>query len=159
MECQESLNGIGSEISTLIYQLGVIEWLKDSRAPRQIANSCTTFYNNLQTLFSQNNYKPDHTWNLNETCIQVVQQVGAKVLTKRGSHIIYNTILKYHKWLIIHCVVNVTRSALLGFYIFKREKLKNKKLQSMVVYGDTKECMDDKFYVQRVFIFFPKNIF
>ncbi len=105
--------------------IGVVEGLEDSRAPRQTANSYTTFYNNLQTLFSQNNYKLDHIWNSDETCIQVAQQVGARILAERGSHIIYNTILKYQEWLIIHYVVNVVRSTLPRFYIFKREQMKN----------------------------------
>jgi hypothetical protein len=65
--------------------IGVVEGLEDSRASEEIANSYTTFYNNLQTLFNQNNYKLDHIWNLDETCMQVTQQVGARVLAKRGS--------------------------------------------------------------------------
>ncbi len=117
--------------------IGVTKGLQDSRALRKTTNSYTTFYNNLQTLFSQNNYKPNHIWNSNETCIQVVQQVGVKVIAKRGSHIIYNTIFKYQEWLIIHYVVNVTRSTLPWFYIFKREKMKD----NYIKYCKARSCM------------------
>jgi hypothetical protein len=51
----------------------VVEGLEVSRAYGLTTNSYTTSYNNLQTLFNQNNYEPDHIWNSNETCIQVGQ--------------------------------------------------------------------------------------
>jgi hypothetical protein len=42
------------------------------------------------------------------------REVGARVLAKRDSQIIYNTIPKSQKWLMINCVVNVDGSILLG---------------------------------------------
>jgi len=46
-------------------------------------------------------------------------------MARKRSNVVYNTIPKSRKWLIINCVVNVTRCVLLGFYIFKGEKLQD----------------------------------
>jgi len=34
------------------------------------AIACNAFYSNLQTLYDQHKYSPDHIWNLNETGVQ-----------------------------------------------------------------------------------------
>jgi len=47
------------------------------------------------------------------------------MLAKRGSQKVYITILKLRKWLTINCVVNVVRNILPGFYIFKKERIKD----------------------------------
>jgi hypothetical protein len=60
-----------------------------------------------------------------ETCIQVGRQSKAKVLARRGSNVVYNTILKSWEWLIINCAINATNVILLRFYIFIGERLKN----------------------------------
>ncbi len=41
----------------------------------------------------------------------------------------YNTTLKSKKWLIVNCVVNSTKTSLLGFYIFKGERIHNDYIQ------------------------------
>jgi hypothetical protein len=47
-------------------------------------------------------------------------QSSVWVLAKWGSHDVYNTIPKSRKWLIVNCVVNVTR---IVFHIFKSSKI------------------------------------
>ncbi len=42
------------------------------------------------------------------------RQKGAGVLAKRGSRIVYNTIPKSQKWLMINCAINVDGSVLSG---------------------------------------------
>jgi len=37
----------------------------------------------------------------------------------------YNTIFKSKEWLIVNCVVNATETSLLGFYIFRGERIHN----------------------------------
>jgi hypothetical protein len=46
-------------------------------------------------------------------------------MVKKRSNVVYNTIPKSWEWLTINCVVNVARGVLLGFYIFKGEKLQD----------------------------------
>jgi hypothetical protein len=48
-----------------------------------------------------------------------------KKLTRRGSNKAYNTIPRSKEWLMVNCVVNVTRNYLLGFYIFKSEWIRD----------------------------------
>jgi len=104
----------------------------------------------LQILYTQNNYSAKHVWNLNKTSIQVGRQLRAWVLAKRGSNQIYNIIPKFQQWLIINYVVNVTNGIMLGFYIFKGEKLKNDSIKfyktNTCMAHNTKK-MDDMFYV------------
>jgi hypothetical protein len=100
-------------------------------------------------------------WNSNETCFQVVQQVGAKVLAKRELHIIYNTIFKYWECLIVHYVVNAARLVLPGFYIFKKEKMRD----DYIKYCKARSCMVmqrnawmTSFLFKEFLSFFKKNV-
>jgi hypothetical protein len=61
--------------------------------------------------------------------IQVRRQLKARVLAKQGSQHMHNTIPKSKEWLIVNCVVNATRTSLLGFYIFRRERIHNDYIQ------------------------------
>jgi hypothetical protein len=47
--------------------------------------TCHTFYQNLENLYAQHKYPPNHIWNLDETNIQVGQQFGVQILVKQGS--------------------------------------------------------------------------
>jgi hypothetical protein len=42
---------------------------------------------------------------------------------KQSSHHVYIIIPKSEEWLIINYVVNVVKTTLLGFYIFRRERI------------------------------------
>jgi hypothetical protein len=48
-----------------------------------------------------------------------------KGFIKKRSNVVYNTILKLQKWLIINCIINDVRFILLGLSIFKGEILRN----------------------------------
>jgi hypothetical protein len=73
-------------------------------------------------MYQQHNYRSNHIWNLNEIGIQA-GWLGLGVLAKRRSHIIYNTIPKSCKWLTMNCVVNVARTILPRFYIFRVKRM------------------------------------
>jgi hypothetical protein len=88
-------------------------------------NSCNFLYINLQSLYNQHKYNFNHIWNCDETWIQVGKQFGTRVLARRGSNVIYITIPKSQKWLIVNCVVNDDGGILLGFYIFRGERLRD----------------------------------
>ncbi len=62
-----------------------------------------------------------HIWNSNETGIQVRKQLGVKVLTKKYSHQVYNTIPKCKEWL----TINATWRLILRFYIFQGERIRD----------------------------------
>jgi hypothetical protein len=46
-------------------------------------------------------------------------------LARRRSNVVYNTIPKSREWLIVNYASNVAKGILLGFYIFKGEKLRD----------------------------------
>jgi hypothetical protein len=48
----------------------------------------------LQTLYNQHSYALNHVWNSDEIGIQVPKDIGVKVLLKRRSNVVYNTIPK-----------------------------------------------------------------
>ncbi len=55
------------------------------KAKRLMSATCHTFYQNLENLYAQHKYPPNHIWNLDETNIQVGQQFGVQILVKQGS--------------------------------------------------------------------------
>jgi hypothetical protein len=60
-----------------------------------------------------------------------------KVVAKRGSQQVYNTILKSKDWLIINYIINVKAGFLLGFYIFKGERIK----ENYIKHCNARSCM------------------
>jgi IS4 transposase len=46
-------------------------------------------------------------------------------LARRGSNAIYSTIPKSREWLVVNYAINVVGGVLLGFYIFRGEKLRD----------------------------------
>jgi hypothetical protein len=75
------------------------------------------------------NYGLNRIYSSNETSIQIGRHVIAKVLARWGLQQVYNTIPKAKEWFIINYVVNVTRTTMLGFYIFKGTKIWNDYIQ------------------------------
>jgi hypothetical protein len=99
------------------------EGLKVFKVKGLTKEACHTFYSNLENMYTHHKYALDHIWNSNETIIQVGCQSSARVLARRGSWNVYNTILKSWEWLIVNCVINVARATLLAFYIFKGSRM------------------------------------
>jgi hypothetical protein len=91
----------------------------------------------MQILYNQNNYSANHVWNSNKTSIHVGRQLGAQDFARRGLNHIYNIIPKFQQWLIVNYVMNVTNGIMLGFYIFKGEKLEN----DYIKFSKTNTCM------------------
>jgi hypothetical protein len=99
------------------------EGLEISKAQGVNTNSCNLLYYNLTSLYTQHQYSPNHICNSNETRIQARRQSGARVIAKRESHQVFNTIPKFKEWLTTNCAMNVTRGSIPGFYIFRSEKI------------------------------------
>jgi len=78
-----------------------------------------------------------------------MQTLRNKGLTRGGSNVIYNTITKYFKWLIINCVINETWGL---YYVFKGEirGWLHQTLQIKDLHGNAKESFDDLFSIQKV---------
>ncbi len=76
-------------------------------------------------------------WNINEIDIQFGRQSNAKVLVRRGSNVIYNTIPKSKEWLTINYVINDVITNLLRFYILKGERLQD----DYIKFFKRKSCM------------------
>ncbi len=87
-------------------------------------NSYNLFYQNLTSLYTQHQYRPNHIWSYDEIRIQTRRQLGTKVIAKKGFHQVYNIIPKSREWLTINYVVNATGGSILGFYIFWGERIK-----------------------------------
>ncbi len=98
--------------------------LNISRTQSLTTNSYNLFYQNLTSLYTQHQYRPNRIWNCDETGIQARRQLGAKVIAKKGFLQMYNIIPKSKEWLTINYVVNVTRGSILGFYIFRGERIR-----------------------------------
>jgi hypothetical protein len=99
-------------------------------------------------------YIEDHIWNSNEMRIQARHQLVARVLVKKGSHQVYNTISKSMEWLTMICVVNGTKGSLPRFYIFMGERIKDEYIK----HCKAKTCMG----MQReawMIIFYSKNFY
>ncbi len=98
--------------------------LNIKRAQGLTTNSWNLFYQNLTSLYTQHQYKPNHIWNCDEIRIQVGRQSRARVITKKGFHQVCIIIHKSRKWMAINCAVNVARGSTLGFYIFQGERIR-----------------------------------
>jgi hypothetical protein len=88
--------------------------------------------------------------NSNEIRIQAWHQSRAKVLTRRGSHYVYNIIPKSKEWLTINYVENAIGGSLPTFYIFKCYRIKKdyiKHCRGGTMHGNAKENMDDFFFI------------
>ncbi len=92
------------------------------------SQSCYSFYNNIQTLYTQHKYSVNHIWNLNKISIQVRWQFGPRILAKRGSNKVYSNIPNFKEWLIVHYAMNAIRASLLIFYIFKGERIRKNQI-------------------------------
>jgi hypothetical protein len=80
------------------------------------------FYYNFKNLYTHHKYYSYHIWNLDETNVQARQQFGARVIAKRGSQDVYNTIVNSWEWLTINCVVNATSVTFPTFYILRSSR-------------------------------------
>ncbi len=82
-------------------------------------------YQSLQTFYIKHKCKYNYIWNINEKWIQIGQQSQARVLARRGSHQIYNTIPRSKEWLTINYVVNAAKGSFPRFYIFKGKRIRH----------------------------------
>jgi hypothetical protein len=71
-----------------------VEGLEVCKAQGLTLASYNSFHTNMQSLYNQHNYITNHVWNLDKTRIQINKQFGTRVLTRRGSNVVYNTIPK-----------------------------------------------------------------
>ncbi len=79
----------------------------------------------MQSLDNMHNFGLNHIYNFNEISIQIGRHVITKVLARWGLQQVYNTIPKAKEWFTINYVVNVTKTTMLRFYIFKGAKIRN----------------------------------
>ncbi len=105
------------------------EGLDINRVQGLTIQSCKIIYQNLQSLYNKHNYAPNHILNSNEMDIQTRKQLTTRVLAKRSSEQVYNTIPKSREWLYFNYIVNAVRTTFPRFYIFKGEKIWNDYLQ------------------------------
>jgi hypothetical protein len=82
-----------------------------------------------------------------------MQTIRNKGLAMGGSNVIYNTIPKYLKQLIINCVINETWGL---YHLFKGE-IKGW-LQIKDLHGNAKENFDDLFSIKKKLFFFKKIV-
>jgi hypothetical protein len=80
-----------------------IKYLKSTRFDKPILQFIIS---RLISAFIQHGYNANHLWNSNEIGIQARKQSSACVLTKHGSHQVYDIIPKSKEWWIVNYAIN-----------------------------------------------------
>ena len=83
-----------------------------------------TFYHNLQQLYSEHQYAPDHIWNSDETGAQGGKSSGGRVFACRGAKDVHTVIPNEREWLSVLICVNAAGGKVPNFYIFKGKRMR-----------------------------------
>ncbi|KAH9292343.1 hypothetical protein KI387_042469 [Taxus chinensis] len=90
--------------------------------PRIVA----AFYDNLQKMYTTNQYGPNKIWNCDETGVQAGRNCGMRVIAKLGCRSVPHIMSKSREWITVLCCVNAAGQSIPGFYLFKaKRQLKN----------------------------------
>jgi hypothetical protein len=92
-----------------------IRYLKNTRFDKPIVQFIIS---KLISALIQHGYNAHHLWNSNEIGIQARRQSNACVLTKHGSHQVYNIIPKSKEWWIVNYAVD-TNNIYIGILHFE----------------------------------------
>jgi hypothetical protein len=83
-----------------------------------------SFYDNLQTLFSRNDYPLHRLWNCDEIGAQAGREGRGMVIVKRGSRAVHSIIPDQREWLSCLVSINAAGSSIPSFQIFRRRRFK-----------------------------------
>ena len=78
----------------------------------------TTFYENLETMYTTKGYAPDHIWNVDESGAQSGKE-GGKVLARRGQRHVQTIIPTGTKFFTVLSAIKASGEIIPNFYIFR----------------------------------------
>jgi hypothetical protein len=95
-----------------------------SRARGMCKENVDTFYHNLEQLYAQHGYTPDHIWNSDETGAQAGKSGRGRVFAHRGAKNVHSVIPNEREWLSVLSCINAAGEKVPNFYIFKGMRMR-----------------------------------
>ena len=96
--------------------------LETTRTKGLCKDNVASFYDNLETLYSRHKYPSNRIWNCDEFGTQAGKNGSGIVIAKTGAHHVHSIVPDQREWLSVLVCVNVARSAIPSFYIFRRKR-------------------------------------
>jgi hypothetical protein len=94
--------------------------LEVNRAKNLCPENVASLFGNLQILYAQHSYAPDHIWNCDETGIQAGRNGGGTlVFAKKGTKSVHSIIPDQREWLSVLSYMNAGGGYIPHFYIFR----------------------------------------
>jgi hypothetical protein len=93
--------------------------LEMGRARGLCLSSAATLYYNLEELYNNSKYPPNHIWNCDETSVQAGRSGGATVLAKTGSTSVHSIEPDQREHFSILSCINAQGGYIPNFYILK----------------------------------------
>jgi hypothetical protein len=99
--------------------------LEVNRAKNLCPQNVASLYGNLQILYAQHCYPPDHIWNCDESGAQAGRNGGGTlVFAKKGSKSVHSIIPDQREWLSVLACVNAAGGYIPHFYIFRGKRMR-----------------------------------
>jgi hypothetical protein len=92
--------------------------LETSRARGLCQENVSSFYENLEQLYTLHAYPPHRVWNSDETGCQAGKNGGGVVIARAGACCVQSLIPDQREWLLVLVCINAAGSAIPSFYIF-----------------------------------------
>jgi hypothetical protein len=99
--------------------------LEVNRARNLCPQNVASLLGNLQILYAEHSYPPDHIWNCDESGAQAGRNGGGTlVFARKGSKLVHSIIPDQREWLSVLACVNATGGYIPHFYIFKGKRMR-----------------------------------
>jgi len=136
--------------------------LEGNRASGLNPESVSSFYNNLQKLYTHRGYAPHQIWNCDESGAQAGRGGGGYVIAKRGSKIVHNIIPNQREWLTVLVCINANGESIPSYYIFKGKRRSSDFLRKTGEKGATLSMQPKAWMTHMLFLrwihYFIKNV-
>ena len=93
--------------------------LNMKRAKNLCPSQVQAFYENLQTLYNQEEYPPSHLWNVNESWANASRNGFGKVFAPRGTRNVHLLTPNEREWISVLTCINASGETIPNYYIFK----------------------------------------
>jgi hypothetical protein len=99
--------------------------LEVNKAKNLCPENVASLFGNLQILYTQHSYAPDHIWNCDEIGAQAGRNGGGTlVFAKKGAKSVYSIIPDQWEWLSVLSCVNAGGGYIPHFYIFRGKRMR-----------------------------------
>jgi len=96
--------------------------LDQNRTRNLCPETVTSFYNNLEILYSRHDYESQQVWNCDESGAQAGREGGGFVIAKRGCRSVHKVTPDHREWITVVSCINARGEALPNFYVFKGKR-------------------------------------